>query len=120
MALISADQFRGITRNITINKADGTTLTPGANDKVRAIICRLSELGGTADNPTGAKLIVTSGADTDNGSSFTKGAINVLRLDAQDLTFGPGVFTLLVDYFDNADEGEWKHVSTQVFVLGET
>ncbi len=124
MTILAANQIRGSTHDITITDAAGATIIPAAADKVRAIIGRLSELGGTAELPTGAKLIVTSGSPTANGSSFSKdtptAGINRLRLDAQDLTFAPGTYTLLIDFFDNADAMEWKTVDRQVLILGET
>lgn len=126
MALIAAQQRRGSVNDITINNAAGDPITPGTNDQIRAIIGRLAELGGTATDPTGFKLLVASNAPTDNGSIFTKGSAgppvvpNRLRLDAQDLTFEAGVYTLLIEFFDNADAQEWKQVDRQVFDLAET
>ena len=108
MTLIKAYKGRGITRDITITDADEETITPGASDKVRAIIGR--------ENQT-AKLTVTSDAATSNGSSFTKGATNRLRLDASDLDFDPGVYTIIIDFYDNSDGQEWKTVDKQVFHL---
>jgi len=95
-------------RALAIKNADGETITPGSNDLVRITIGREGET---------AKLTVTSGTPTSNGSSVTKGASNVLRLDGGDLDFDPGTYTLKVDYFDNADSQEWKNVDRQVFVL---
>ena len=106
--LIYAYQNRGLTRNFTINKVDGSTITPGVNDKVRIIIGRMGQA---------AKLTLTSDAPTDNGSSVTKGATCVLRLDAGDLDFDPGVYMLCIDYYDHADAAEWKNVDRQCFVL---
>ena len=111
MTLIHAYQGRGITRRIIINDAAGDAITPGVHDKVRATISREGET---------AKLIVDSDAPTVNGSSLTKGASNTLRLDASDLEFEPGVYTLFLDYFDNADAAEWKCVEKQVFHLEGT
>ncbi len=111
MALVLAFQNRGITRDITIQDVDGLTITPGANDQVRAIIGREGEV---------AKLTVASNAPTAGGSTFTKGDANNenrLRLDASDLNFEPGTYTLAIDYFDNADGAEFKNVDRQVFVL---
>jgi len=111
MSLIYAYNNRGLTRDVTIEDAAGATITPGVNDKLRAVIGREGEA---------AKLTVTSDAATANGSSFTKGATNCLRLDAADLAFDPGVYTLTIDYFDNADAGEWKNVDRQCFCLENT
>ncbi len=111
MALIYAYQNRGLTRDVTIQDVNGNTITPGDSDKVRAIIGRDGET---------AKLTVTSGTNTANGSSFTKGAANRLRLDASDLSFSSGVYTLQIDFYDAADAAEWKTVSRQVLVLEGT
>lgn len=108
MALILAYQNRGLSRNITITDVSGATITPTVVDKVRAIIGREGET---------AKLTVSSDAPTANGSSFTKGATNLLRLDASDLTFDAGVYSLYIDYYDGSDADEWKTVSRQVFCL---
>ncbi len=124
MTILLANQIRGSTHDITIKDSADVTIVPSAADKVRVVIGRLSEFGGTAAVPTGAKLIVTSGVVTGNGSSFTKDGggvgINRLRLDAQDLTWEPGTYTMLVDFFDDSDAEEWKTVDRQIFILGET
>jgi hypothetical protein len=112
MTQIHAYKDRGITKLLQILDADGDVITPGQNDKVRVLIGR----GGQTPLFT-----VTSDAATDNGSSITKGAQNTLRLDASDLEEIPaGVYTLFLDYFDNADSGEWKNVDRQVFSLEDT
>lgn len=111
MSLILVHKNLGATRDITIQDADGATITPGVDDVVRMSIGRVGET---------AKLTVTSVAPTTNGSSITKGAANRLRLDGADLTFDPGVYTMFVDLLDSADASEWKVVDRQVFVLLET
>lgn len=111
MTLIYAYQNRTITKDIVILDADGATITPGANDTITATI--LHESGVT-------QLTVTSTAATANGSTFTKGATNRLRLDEDDLGFAPGVYTMMIDYTDNADSGAIKVVQRQVFVLEDT
>ncbi len=108
MSLIYAYSNKGLTEDITIQDSAGATVTPGASDKVRVIIGRDGET---------AKLTVTSDAPTDNGSSITKGAVNRLRLDASDLSFTPGIYTMTVDLYDHLDATEWKCVSRQVFCL---
>lgn len=108
MTLIYAYKDRGITRDIQITDADGNTITPGENDVIRAIIAREGQT---------AKLTVASNAPTVNGSTFTKGAQNRLRLDASDLNFSLGVYTLTIDYTDNADGSELKMIDEQVFHL---
>ncbi len=112
MSLILAYQSRGLTKDFSIDDTDGNVITPGMHDKLRITIGRLGE---------SAKLTFTSDTATANGSSITKGATNRLRLDASDLAaIDPGTYTLMVDYFDNADAQEWKTVSRQVFVLEDT
>ena len=124
MTIVAADQLRGKTVDITLkDSADAEIVVVGA-DVLRAMICRLTELGGTAELPTGHKLLVRSDTPTVNGSTFTKDTPSAnthrLRLDAQDLTFEHGTYTLVIDLFDDADTQEWKTVDRQVFVLGET
>lgn len=111
MSLILAYKNRGLTRDITILDADGLTITPGSTDHVRVTIGREGEA---------AQLTIDSQSATANGSSVTKGAANRLRLDAADLSFNPGVYTLFVDYFDADDAAEWKNVDRQCFVLEDT
>jgi len=116
MTLIHCYQGRGLTRDITIQDTDGTTIVPGINDNVRAIIGREGET---------AQLTITGGTATVNGSSFTKNSpssgLNRLRLDASDLAaIEPGTWSLYIDYFDRADGAEWKNVDRQVLSLERT
>ena len=113
MSLILAYQNRGLAKDFTIDDGDGDAITPGANDKIRISIGRINET---------PKLTFDSDTATANGSSITiNEASNRLRLDASDLVdIDPGIYTLFVDYFDNADASEWKNVSRQVFVLEGT
>ena len=109
MTLIYAYVDRGITRDVTIKDINDVTITPSANDVIRAIIGREGET---------AKLTIASNAPTANGSTFVKGETNRLRLDASDLSFEPGVYSLTVDYYDNSEPGgEWKMIEKQVFHL---
>lgn len=108
MSLIYCYKNRGITKDFTIKDADGETITPGGTDHVRVTIGRAGET---------AKLTVISEAATANGSSFTKGSTCRLRLDAADLDFAVGTYTLQLDYYDSADAAEWKMVEKQVMVL---
>lgn len=108
MTLILAYQSRGITRDITLLDADGETITPSGDDKVRVAIGRVGET---------AKLTVTSGTPTSNGSSVTLGAACRVRLDAADLTFDSGTYTFTVEYYDSGDTNEWKVVEREVFQL---
>lgn len=121
MSLIRAQRSRGITRDITVKDGAGNAIPVGANDKVRAIIGHAGRLG---SNLSDAELVVTSDSATANGSSFNKNTPssgkNRLRLDASDLDFAAGIYTLFIDYFDNADAKEWKTVDRQVFCLEDT
>lgn len=121
MSLIYAYQNRGLSRNITITDANGDTIIPSSGDKIRVVIGREGKLG---SDLSGAKLVVTSDGATANGSSFAKNSVSSgthrLRLDASDLAFGPGVYTLFVDYFDSNDASEWKNCDRQVFCLEAT
>ena len=97
---------------LTVLDANGDAITPGVNDKLRVIIRRRGQ------DPV---FEITTDADTENGSSLTKNnpsnGINTLRLDASDLNFAPGVYTLEFDYFDVADNNEWKCIDRQVMNL---
>ena len=105
MTLIVLEQNRGKTLNVVLADADGTTITPGGSDFVRVRIGR----AGQAD-----VLSLTSGTPSAAGSTITTGATNVVRLDATDLNFALGTYTLFVEYFDAADALEWKLVDEQV------
>lgn len=115
MGLIIAYASRGITKDLTLQDTNGATIVPADTDKVRAII-------GHEDGTS--VLTVTSGSPTSNGSSFTMNSpssgTNRLRLDASDLTFDPGAYTMFVDYYDSNDGNEWKNCGRLVFVLEKT
>jgi len=121
MALIYAFKNRGITRDITIKDIDGNTITLTASDKIRAVIGHMNKLD--TDFST-AEFSVDSDAATAAGSSFTKNhpssGINRLRIDASDLNFDPGTYTILVDMFDDSDSQEWKNVDRFIFYLEGT
>lgn len=115
MSIIYAYKSRGLTKRLTIKDANGDAITPGANDKLRVIIQRQGQ---------NAVFSITSGTDSDNGSSLTPNSPsngkNTLRLDAGDLSFPAGAYDFLFDYFDRADSSEWKNIDRQVFVLEDT
>jgi len=111
MTLIVLEQNRGKMLNIVMANADGTVITPGVADFVRVRIGR----AGQAD-----VLSLTSGTPSAAGSTITAGATNVVRLDATDLNFTPGTYTLFVEYFDAADALEWKLVDEQVLRMRRT
>jgi hypothetical protein len=121
MTLFLAYQDRGLTKDITVTTAAGVAISVGANDKLRAIIGREGRL---ESDLSGALLVVTSDAPTANGSSFLKNTpsstSNRLRLEADDLDFEPGTYSLFIEFLDHADGDEWKNVSRQVFRLERT
>jgi len=121
MSLILAYRNRGLTRDLVMEDANGDPIIPGVNDTLRIIIGHESKLG---TNNADAELTFTSSAPTANGSSITKSTAlpgeNRMRLDAQDLNFPAGVYTLFFDLFDVADASEFKNISRQVFSLQET
>ena len=108
MALIKAYQNRGQTLNMTINDADDNAITPAAGDTVRV------RIGREGQTPV---LTFDSSSPTANGSSVTKGATNVVRLDTSDLDFDPGIYTLSLELLDASDANEIKMVEKQVFSL---
>ena len=111
MALVYLYQNRRVTKDITIVDVNGDTITPSVADKVRATIGRLGET---------AKLTVTSGTPTANGSTFTKGAANRLTLVAADIqSILPGTYSLLIDYYNGVDNS-WKNVDRQCCVIEKT
>lgn len=121
---IYAYKNRGITKYITVLDGNGNAITLESGDKIRAIIGREGKLGETNNTFPDAEFYVDSDAATAAGSSFTKGtptsSQNSLRIDASDLAFSPGVYTMIVDVYDDDDTDEWKNVDRFVFVLEET
>ena len=107
MTLIHIYQDRAMERDIVIKDADGNTITPGVNDLVRVTIDREGQA---------AQFTLTSGTPSANGSTITTGATNTLKILALDLNFAAGIYTMTVDYYDNAD-GQWKLVEKQVLSL---
>jgi len=123
MALIFAYKDRGLTKELTINNADDTVYTPQANDILRVVIGHEGKLG---TNFADAQFHVTSDAPTAAGSRITKNenaqgasvnGTNTLRLDASDLDFDAGVYTLFFSIVDNSDSQDEKTISRQVFSL---
>jgi hypothetical protein len=119
--LIIAKASRGFTKDVVLLNAAGEAIVPITDDKVRAYIGREGELG---TNLASAQFLVTSDSATVGGSSFTKNSPtsgkNRLRIDADDLDFEPGVYTLFIDFYDSTDTNEWKSASRDVFVLERT
>ncbi len=115
MSLIFAYRNRGVSKSIVIYDGAGVAIVPGENDQIRVRI----GYEGTLD--TAPILTIASDAPAAAGSSFTKNApsdgYHQLRLDATDLSFAAGIYSLAVDYYDHADAQEWKNVSRQVFNL---
>lgn len=108
MSLIYAYKGRGIQRDITIYDVDNNIIVPDADDLVRIVIGRDGET---------AKLTVTSGTTTAAGSYIIPGALNRLRLDASDLNFDVGVYSMSIEYYDYSDATEWKTVGKEIFAL---
>jgi len=119
--MVYAYQRRGLTRNVQILDANSNVIVPTGLDTIRAIIGREGQLGANLET---ALLVVASGSDTPAGSFFRKNdpsnGNNLLRLDASDLNFAPGTYTLFIELLDVADDSEWKNVSRDVFVLEGT
>lgn len=107
MALILAYKNRGLTRDIKLVDKDSAAITPKLQDQVRVSIGRIGEV---------AKLVITTDNPTANGSSITKGAANRLRLDASDLGFDVGLYSLFVEFYDFAEDS-WFSVDRQLFCL---
>ena len=111
MGLILACKNRGLQRDLIIYDDDDAVITPTANDVLRVKVLR--------ENNT-AKLTVLSSGATVNGSTLTKGSTNRLRIDASDMDFDAGIYTLLFDYYDSEDNSEWKCVDRHVFVVTDS
>lgn len=112
MAFWLVYQNRNTTRDVSVLNAAGAAIVPGAADLIRAVITRQDET---------AELTVVSGSPTPNGSSFRKNfpseGLNRLRLDADDLGFNAGTYTIRFDLLDNADSADWKNIQRQVLVM---
>lgn len=105
-------QSRGCTYNVTLFDVNGDPISPDTNDIVH---CKILQLGETVT------FEVDSTAPTANGSTFTKGdPVNVLRLDAQDLVFDPGVYTISIELTDFEDVNDLKNAQRGVFTLEES
>jgi hypothetical protein len=109
---IKANKGRGCTYNVTFNDSAGEAITPDPADLIH---CKVLHVGKTP------VFLVDSSAATANGSSFTKGApINVLRLDAEDMTFEPGAYTIVFELTDGNDADDIKNAQRGVFYLEDT
>lgn len=109
---IHAYQNRGCSYVVTFYDVDAVAITPDAGDTIH---CRILRLGETAE------LDVDSDTPTANGSTFTKGSPeNTLRLDAQDLGFASGVYTIVFELTDSEDADDIKNAQRGVFTLEET
>jgi len=109
MAVLYAYQDRAIAHNVVITDVNGDTIEPQDSDVLRV---RITQCGTE-------HLVVTSAADTANGSSVTKGASNRVCLAAEDLDFAPGTYTYSVELQDGSD-GDWKEVAKYVLHLEDT
>lgn len=113
--IILAYQNRVTEKIIVINDVNGNPITPGPNDLVRVVV------GYERAAPI---FQVTSGANAPGGSmvtnNFPQNGQNLLKLVSADMTFAPGVYSLSIDYFDNADNRAWKTVARGVFCMRAT
>jgi len=109
MTIVYSQKSRALLRDIVMADGDNVTITPVTGDKLRLTIGRTGET---------AKLTITSGTLTANGSAIMLGASSRLTIFAADLTFDPGVYSFIVDFYDLTDR-QWKTVEREVFVLEE-
>ena len=115
MTLIRAEKGRKLIRDITITDANSNTVTAGTNDVVRI------KIGRRGQTPI---LDLDSAAASTNGSTVTKnspssGKNRVAIVEADMNLLDPGVYTLEVALYDNADSA-LKHVDHQIFHVAET
>ena len=120
--IVHATKLRGFTKDIVITNVDDEAIIPLAGDKLRAYIGRISEID--AETLVGAKFSITSDADSAAGSYIRKNSpssgFNRLRIDADDLDFPAGIYTLVVDFYDANDANEWKTCSRDSFILEDS
>jgi len=109
MSVVHAYQNRELARNITMQDANGDTVVPAANDILRVTIKRIGET---------AKLTVTSEEATSNGSSIDLSSTSLLTIMPDDLTFDPGIYSFIIDYYDTSAD-VWKSVDMEIFSLEE-
>lgn len=111
MTTIVAVKKRVLVRDLAILDADSATITPGANDVVRV---KIGRMGSTP------LLDLDSAQASTNGSTVTanhpSSGLNRLEIKSTDMDLSPGVYTLELALYDNAD-GNIKHVDHQVFVV---
>jgi len=113
--LLASFKGTGITWNFDVKDSKGSVIIPGKNDKLRI---RIMERGGSQ-----VLFEVSSGTPSKNGSCVLKAGEegrekNVFRFDDKDLeNLSIGSYSLVLDYFDNADSQEWKRIDTQVLFV---
>lgn len=116
--VVTAQKSRGFTKDIVLFNVDGDPVVALTNDKLRAYIGHEGDLN---DDLSGAVFLITTDTDSAAGSYFRKNSpssgANRLRIDATDLSFDPGIYTLFVDFYDSNDANEWKTASRDVFIL---
>jgi hypothetical protein len=119
MTLILAQKNRKLVRDVSIEDADGNTITVVANDSIQL------NIGRSGKAPL---LSVSSSTPTANGSQIelnhTPGTHRVSITDADMNLLEPGVYSFELALVDSTD-GAVKHVDYQVMVvqatqLGET
>lgn len=113
VGMMRAERGRVFTNSVTLYDSSGVVIILGPTDKIRAQISVVNA------SPV---FTVSSDANTTNGSGFSKnspaGGSNLLLIDADDLTFPPGTYTIFIDYVVSSQSSEWQNYSQSVFVLG--
>ena len=113
MSVILGQKNRKLTRDITIQDADGATVAPGVNDVVRI------KIGRRRDPPI---LDLDSAAASANGSTVSKNTpstgVNRVEIRQEDMNLLlPGIYTFEVSIVDNADAQAIKHVDFQIMIV---
>ena len=115
MTLILAQKNRKLIRDVSIEDADGNTITVVAADTVQLKIGRSGKL---------PSLNVSSDAPTANGSQIelnhTPGTHRVSIAAADMDLLEPGVYSFELSLVDSADDDAVKHVDYQVMVVQAT
>lgn len=120
--VIHAVKLRGFTKDIILRDVNNDVIVPLAGDKLRAYIGRVHEIN--AETLAGAVFSITSDSDSAAGSYIRKNSpssgFNRLRIDATDMSFDAGIYTLRVEFYDGNDANEWKVASSDVFILEDS
>ncbi len=107
----------GCSFDIELLDSDGNTIIPDASDVVTVQIKRRGDA---------AVFNVDSSAPTAAGSSVTKATNavsdknNVLRVDASDVNFTPGIYSMMIELLDDSDSQEPKHADYHIVTVEGT